>query len=313
MTILLIFQIYPAKEIIMVMHKIIPLACLYVLTVPNVNADTNAQVEIENINQKYAAEWEGIREEGDKLKDEAPDGPETAFKIDFDCDMKPNEISLDIPEVTMKTRNLSLHVPQVTMKTNRISWDEPHTYTGTTVCGYYPEFRGLEVRMSEIKCDIPQVTMVRKEAKIDIPEFKWDRTEFKMDIPEFKMVTQRWKFDLPDCKIKDVEAETKKIKKKSKDLEERSTTIANRQKAEINQVVIADLTRKRNELDETFRSNITNISEVIDTVKSYGMDPTKVPQEDGNQINLVETMTELENKRKIEVGKLDDLINNLIS
>ena len=274
-------------------------------------AASDVQGQVDQITKKYQSQWDAIKKEGEALKDDAPEGAETAVGVDLDCDMKKNEIKLDIPEVTMKTRNMSLHVPQVTMKTNRIVWDEPHTYMGTTVCGYYPEFRDLRVTMRDIKCDLPQVRMERKEAKIDIPEFRWDRTDFSMDIPEFKMVTQRWVFDLPECKVKDVSVETKKIKEKSKDLQDRSATLSDSQKREINQVVASNLTEKRNQVDAAFRGGITKISESIEVVKSYGMDPTNVKQEDGSFVNLAAKMQELQTKRDTEVGKLDAKIKEL--
>ena len=272
---------------------------------------SDVREQVEKITNKYQSEWDAIKREGESLKDDAPEGSEIAVGVDLDCNMKRNEVKLDIPEVTMNTRNMSLHVPQVTMKTNRIVWDEPHTYTGTTVCGYYPEFRDLRVTMREILCDLPQVRMERKEAKIDIPEFRWDRTDFKIDIPEFKMVTQRWVFDLPECKVKDVSVEAKKIKEKSKDLQNRSTHLAESQKREINQVVITNLTKKRNEADAAFRSGIAKVSEAIKVVKSYGMDPAHVKQQDGSFVNLVAKMQELESKRKAEMSKLDSRIKAL--
>ena len=84
------------------------------------SAASDVQTQVDEITKKYQSQWDAIKKEGEAIKDDAPEGAETAVGVDLDCDMKRKEIKLDIPEVTMKTRNISLHVPQVTMKTNRI-------------------------------------------------------------------------------------------------------------------------------------------------------------------------------------------------
>lgn len=274
---------------------------------------SEVQDQVDQITKKYEPQWNEIKQEGESLADEAPEGAETTVGVDIDCENKEKEVKLDIPEVTMKTQKMALHLPQVTMKTNRIVWDEPHTYMGTTVCGKYPEFRDLRVTMKDILCDLPQVRMERKEAKIDIPEFRWERTDFSMDIPEVKMVTQRWVFDLPDCKIKDVSIEKKKMEEKSKALQSRSANLAKNQQSEINQVVVSNLTEKRNQVDAAFRDGIVKLDEAVNVVKSYGMDPAKVKQEDGSFVNLLEKIQELDLKRKEEVAKLDEKIGSLTS
>lgn len=294
------------------MKKVSGILVLIVASSASNAALADVEQQIAQIKSTYDAEWAAIKAEGDNIKDDAPEGPEVAVGVNLDCEMKRNEIKLDIPEVAMKTNNMSLHVPQVTMKTQSIVWDNPETYVDTTICGYYPEFHGLRVTLSPIKCDLPQVRMVRREAKIDVPEFRWDRTDFSMDIPEVKMETQRWVFDLPACKVQDVSVETAKIQARSNALEERATNLAARQKADINSIVVAELMLKRNELDASFRDGITKIGASIDQIKGYGIDPTNVKQQDGSTVNLVAKMSELQGKREAELAKLDGEIQKYV-
>lgn len=275
------------------------------------SSDATVQRKIEEINKRYEEEWVRIKRESDSIKNRAPTGAETVAGIDLDCKMKRNEIRLDIPEVSMSLQNISLHLPQVTMKTQRIVWDNPETFMGTTTCGWIPEFYDWQIRMRPVQCDLPQIRMVRREAKIDTPEFRWDRVDIKMHIPEFRMKSQEWVFDLPECEINSVSVETERIKADAKKLQDRSSALANEQQKEIKSVVVLDLTNRRQQLDGSFEQAITQVQQAIDKIKVYGIDPTKVRQENGSEVNLVELLQQIQEKRRFELEKLDQKISEL--
>ena len=272
-------------------------------------ADIEAQIAAANA--KYEQQWQNIRERGDSIKEDAPQGAETAVDVDMDCENKRQEVKLDIPEVTMKLQRMSVDVPQVAMKTRTISWDNPETFMATTTCGWYPEFRGLRVKMSPIKCDLPQVRMVRKEAKLDVPEFKFDRTDLKMHVPEFRMDTQRWTFDFPECRVRDVSVQRKRMENDSKRLQEDALALSSLQQQEMRSLALADLIKKRQIADEGFVQAIAGLEQSIAKVREYGIDPTRVRQEDGSFINLLDMLTTVSQKRVTEMAKLDQSIASM--
>lgn len=267
--------------------------------------------QIDEVNTRYARDWAEVQQQGDQLQDDAPEGYENAVQIDVDCKKKKQEIKLDIPEMSINRKDMSLDLPQVTMTARRVVWDNPETVMRSTICGYYPVFSGLKVKMKPLKCDLPQVRMVRREASTDVPEFKWNRTDLKLDIPAFQMKTQRWAFDLPDCKIDSLKAKTKDLEEQSERLQERATELAERQKAEIQTLVAQDLVARRGQVDTSFGEAIENLQAAITQVRTYGIDPTKVYQEGGPSLDLVAQLVELQSRRAAELAKIDASIAGL--
>jgi len=266
--------------------------------------------KINEINDRYVKEWEQINKEGSAISDDAPKGPEVGVGIDIDCQDKTQHIKLDIPEVAMKLNKMKLDLPQVSMKTKKLVWDNPETRMETTTCGYIPQFHGLKMRMKAIKCDLPRVKMVRREAKTDIPEMKWTTTEIKMDIPIFTSKTKDLSFKFPECKVKEIGVVKKQLAERSANVESRALALADKQKTEINAAVAGDLIQKRQDIDSSFSAAIGNITVAIETVQSYGINPTQVRQEDSSVTNLVAQHQDLVSRRSAELAKLDKLIED---
>lgn len=271
-------------------------------------ATPSMEAKMADVNARYAEEWAGVQRESQAIKDDAPEGMETALQIDATCNSKRHEIKLDIPEMSMSRKDMSLDLPQVSMESHRVVWDNPETYMATTTCGYYPEFHGWKMRMRPIKCDLPQVRMVRREASTDLPKVKWDRTEIKMDIPEFRMQTQRWSFDLPDCKITEVSAKKERMEEASSRLQERAADLAGRQKSEIHALVAEDLMYRRRDVDSSFAKALSDIQDAIDRVKRFGIDPSNVYQEGGDPLDLLAQLVDIQNRRNAELAKIDQSI-----
>ncbi len=264
---------------------------------------------IEQINDKYQAEFDRIEADGSALSQNAP--KPTAFEgaagVNFDVEWDVTTIKIDVPEIKLKRRDMKLHLPQFRMKRTSIKWDNPEFHWAVTKVGEYPCFKGLKMYSCDIKTKVPQVRMVRKEAKFDVPEVFWDTTTIKMDIPEFFTNRIEIKMHLPQFYAQDVDAQIEAHKSAADGLANRADELATRQKAEIEAVVREDLNAKRVETVEQFDVAITQFAVMIEKIRKTGADPSSV-EVDGQMMNYVAILADLRQKKADVLVQFDNAL-----
>lgn len=255
--------------------------------------------KIDEINSRYDVEYKKIEAEANALGDFDPSEVGAAIGVDVKIESKRVDISFDTPSVDMKRRDIVMHLPQMTMRTKEMSFD-------------IPEFEWGRTEVLGIKLDLPKIYSKRVSFSMDVPEFTWDTTTIKMDVPEFYMHRQEIKFDVPEVKITNVKKEIKKIEQKSKELEQRSSTLVARQKEELvgatgemfNEIenqVVAERDKALIDIDGA----IQQLSDAIEKIKYYSMDPRKVRNEDGSQTDLVAQLEALKAQRENLSSEID--------
>ncbi|PYB78334.1 hypothetical protein [Pseudomonas soli] len=255
-------------------------------------ADEAVDPNVTAINEKYATEYQKLKQQGDELSKQSPDGAENAVGINFDFS-KQKDVSFDIPEFRMKRQDIVLDLPSVTMRLKTISWDNPETTMVLKKIGQYPEIHGFTVKWKDILTHVPEVRMVRKEASLHLPEFHMSRNELSFDIPEiFK--TTRIQMKIPEIKIQTTEQGIQKVKEGSKELEAAALTLAQAQKSELAAYSRQQLLAQRETLTAQRSLAVTQITEAIAQVRGVGIDPTAVPQQDGKKLNLIAQLEEAE-------------------
>ncbi len=267
------------------------------------------QSAIDEINAKYAVEYDRIENEATALSENAPDPStfEAAVNFEFDVTWETTSIKFDIPEVTMQTHKFSLHLPQFKMKRIGVSWDNPEVRMVLRVVGKYPCFRGFKWYSCDIKTKVPEVHMVRREAKFDVPEVYWDKTSFSMDIPEFHMKTIEFKLDLPQFELQDVKGQFATLEDEANALSAEATVLAQAQKGEIASVVASDLSLKREEVAAQFDIAITTMEASIVDIRNAGADPTALISDEGT-VDLIAMLNNLKLQRAETLNLLSDKV-----
>lgn len=274
----------------------------------------NLQQRIDEVVNRYKPQIEQLKKDGEQIASdfEEPSTVGATVGVDFKIEWARQEISFDLPSVTMDRHEISFDVPAITMKTKKIIFDRPDICMKDQVVGYKPEVRGFppQVRMTPIIVSIPVPCMKREEISFDIPEVTSQRQELSFDVPKFRMNRTDWSFDLPQFTIINVRAETDRIKEKGDDLKRRAESIKQAMMAEIQNILnggassAQDAIDQRQALAKPFNDAVAAISGKIDELVAKKIDPVKIPAEGGN-INLRKLLSDVVAQREAALEKFD--------
>ncbi len=297
------------------------LIIIFTLSIFNLNAQCKyGQTKFDEIVNKYQSQLKALEYESNKIKEEAPDpnGLEAISGTTFEVKMKRQDFSFDLISITMKDKEISFHIPKITMKLRSMKYKIPYTKMVIKKIGQYPEVHGLTIKWKDIKTSVPEVHSRIEEIKTKIPEISYERTSFITAIPEFKKERQNISIDLPSVVFREISAEVNKVKGKADDIKEKTNKIVKLQKEELllamNQNFNCQresLMNKRENINSEFDSIIQEIENNISNLKAHGLNPEKVPSEDGTEINLVALKNDLLEKKNMAFKQIDNTIDQL--
>jgi|AntRauTorckE5430_2_1112549.scaffolds.fasta_scaffold02900_3 hypothetical protein len=282
------------------------------LTAALSGAANAGQAEIDEINGRYAVSFDALQTEIEDWKGEAPEPSEFEAIIDAEgtISWEITDFSFDIPEIIFKTREFSLDVPQFTWDRTGFSMDIPVTYMATTKVGEYPCFKGLKWYSCDMKMDVPQVKMVRKEFSLDLPQVSWGRTSFSMDIPEFYSKRVEIKMHLPQFKLESVSGQINVYEQEGEEFAARAEQLGKAQETEIKAVVRIELATQKTQVQAQFDAAIVALDKAIADLKSAGANPAAVSTSDG-VIDLFAMRQEVLQKREKALNDITAQVNLL--
>ncbi len=250
--------------------------------------------QIEAIKAKYAPQIKALQDEGESIKDDTdnPDAIGATIGIDFKVDWKDEEISFDVPSVTIKNQDISFDLPEITSVRQHIAFDIPAVRMVDKKVGQYPEIDGWTVRWHDIIISVPETYMQRQDIYYDIPSVTMKTQHFVIGIPTFTMERVRWVIGLPQFTVINVRGNIQSAKDRGDALQTKGQALAASMKAEIQHAV--ELFKQQlansaggmgNAISKPFDAALTTINNAINDLQSKGCDPIKVPTDSGN-INL---------------------------
>lgn len=272
---------------------------------------TKIGTTIKAITDRYQPLLADLEARGKKLGDdfEKPDNWEAVLGVDFDIEWKDNEIIFDLPSVTMRTQDISLDLPEVTMVDNTIVFETPSVRMVTKKVGQYPEIHGWTIEWKDILTEVPETFMQEQRIVFGLPSVTMRRQDWKIDIPEFRMEQQRWVVKLPSITIKNVRVETQKVEDAGKQLAAEGKALGDRMKVEISTatsfggaIAQQDGIAVQSEVAKSFDTAIASIAQTIQELVAKGIDPIKVPGDQGD-VNLRKQLAELIEKRDAAVAQ----------
>ncbi len=277
---------------------------------------------LSTIETQYADRQQQIKDEGEDIERDAPDGLRMSGRVVFEN----AHMALHLPSVTMKTRQMKFDVPQVTMRQRGFKWKVPEVTMEMRTIGHYytiecRRFRCKTVRKA-IKTKVPVTRMVLKSASTDIPEFRMETVSIKTDIPEVTMRRQDLHYKLPritvDNPIPDSGPTEKRAKKLEADAQKLSNEIEARS-AELTDKLFGcyrgQLVAERETVARAFEDGIAELSKTIRVVKAMDADPSAFQPADapeGETINLIAQRDQLIADRDAALAALDETIAALL-
>lgn len=271
------------------------------MTTSAVEIPLDLQTQINKVTERYRPALAELAARGKKIGDEYQKPNAAAAKIgfDFDVNWKRLDMSFDLPSVTMKTISISADVPEVTNEPQTIIFHTPSTRMVTREVGRKPEVRNWTIEWTPIYMDFPELFMEEQKIIFDLPSVRMKRQDWKIDIPHFTMQRQEISIDVPDFKLRNVTAETEKLKASGAELQAEGDQLARRMKADINAVISTGsamaaqgTTGATFEISRQFDSAIAALSKAVAELAAKGVDPIKVPSEKGD-VNLRKQLSEL--------------------
>ncbi len=288
-------------------------------SVCKVQEDALAQLEA-----KYKPEQDRLKERGDEIRDEAPNGPKISGEIKFED----AHMALDLPQVTMRNTQIVFDVPQVTMKQKKVSFDIIETRMERREIGRKPEVTckwgtwgpKCTTKWTPIYIDVPVYEKTTKEFSTDIPEVRMDRQDLSFDLPDVSMKRVDMYYKLPHITVANPIPETGPTEEKGKALEAEAKSLAGRISADSAEGVAAlynchteQLVIERAKVSRDFDEAISQMDAAIDSVRRIGANPEDFGM-DGNKTNLIRQREErikvleeqlaqqLAEQRRIEAG-----------
>jgi hypothetical protein len=260
---------------------------------------------IDEINSRYEKEYEKIQTEAASLGGFDVSDFEGIVGKKLETSSRRVTIAFDTPSVDMRVQEMKFHIAQVSMNMRSISFDIPEFVWGRTNIG-------------PVKLDLPKIYSKRIEIKTKIPEFSWEVTSIKTKIPEFYMHRQEIKFDIPEFKLIDVSDEVSEIQSAATALQAQSASIEAAHKGELRHATElsfiefeGELTRQMEAADGKFAEALAEVGVAIEQVGYYGIDPTRVRNEDGTFTNLIETMETIQAERDAVRSQFETAIQEL--
>lgn len=320
---------------------LLPTATLSQVTTPTAppSSCSSYQDKIDQVSDKYEAEFGEIEKESKTLTDRAndisKDPVENFTTIDLDITMRDKRIVFDTPSLTMQEKRIILAVPQVSFRLRSISFDVPKVTFALKKTGEYPEvfcedtwislpFGGktkgvpnCTVRWSPIMTKVPETTFETTEVKTKIPEFTWDEVEVIFDVPEFFMERQEWIIQIPEVRLTDVSAERENLDRSAKTLEQRANTVQSQQAAQVKTLTgsmygcyLTELEEQKEFALTKFDASILEIESSIIEMRELGVDPSAIQSEDG-EVDLVALRSSLEDQKRLAIENFNDALLTL--
>jgi hypothetical protein len=176
--------------------------------------------------------------------------------------------------------------------------------------GVHPEWFGpFHMEWKPNYMDVPEPFMQEQQVILGVPEFKMGNQEIKLHLPQVAMREQHWVLDLPDITVQDVHAEIGQRRSAAEDLQARCQGLANEMKAKINQVLLEELPKKREQLATAVDDGEQRIKDAIVEARKYNVDSSK-PFADG-QPALDDVLKSVQQQRATALQQLDEQIDNV--
>jgi len=278
-------------------------------------ADVMTQ-RIDAIQQKYAPLFAELQDEGNGLARDAehnkPSGVGAAVGFDLKIGTHRENIVLHVPEFSMRLQRIVMTVPEVAMREQRWVYGVPSVRMERVKVGQHPEWHGLfRVEFKDNYMDLPKPYIQQVTTILHVPEFKMGNQEIKLHLPNVVFREQRWSFDVPDFTVKDVHVETKHMSDVGAELEARGQALANRMKAETDQVLREELPKKRAEIVARFADNEQQLVAAISEAHRFNVDTSK-PFPDGGPA-LDDELRQLRSDRDSALLAIDVQITQVVS
>jgi hypothetical protein len=259
------------------------------------------------IQDKYAPQFAEIQSQAEKLGKDRPSDVGAMTKVDVKVSSHRENIILGVPEFWMGEQRIVLTVPEVAMREQKWIYDTPSVRMKRVQVGVHPEWFGpFHMEWKANYADVPEPFMQRQVTILKIPEFTMRNQDIILQLPQFAIRQQRWSFDVPDFTVKDVNAETGRMKDEASALEAKGQTLSNQMKSEINQVLLEELPKKREAIVSKFDDSEKRMREAIDEAHKFNMDTSK-PLPDGSPA-LDDVLHSLQASREATLRAIDEEI-----
>jgi hypothetical protein len=267
------------------------------------------QQKTDAVQAKYAPQLDQLKRDGEALGNYRPSDPGTELGFDLEIKTHRENVIVNIPEFWMGLQRIVITVPEVTMRQQRWVYHTPSVRMKRIKVGEHPEFHGLHIEWKGNYVDVPEPFMQEQVTILGIPEFKMGNQEIKLHLPQMAMREHRWSFDVPDFTVRDVHVEIGKQKTAAEDLQSRGQALSKQMKSEIDQVLLEELPKKREEVVAAFVDGEKRMFDALAEARKFNVDTSK-PFPDG-QPALDEVLKSLQASRATALKAIDDQIANI--
>lgn len=250
------------------------------------SATLNTQIAA--IKAKYAPQIKALQDEGQSIKDDT-DTPSTigaVIGVDFKVEWKDQEISFDVPSITMTNTDISFDLPELTSSRQHIAFDIPAVRMVDKKVGQYPETVidgfNITIRWHDIIISVPETYMQRQDIYYDIPSITMKTQHFVVGMPSFTMQRVRWVIGLPQFTIINVKGSIQSAQDRGNALNDKAKALGAAMKAEIEQAVdlfkqqlMSGAGNMKNAIAAPFDTALTGINNAINDLQAKGCDPIK--------------------------------------
>jgi hypothetical protein len=268
------------------------------------------QQKTDAVQAKYAPQLEQLKRDGEALGDYRPSDPGAALGIDLKITTHRENVIVNIPEFWMGLQRIVITVPEVAMRQQRWVYHTPSVRMKRVQVGVHPEWHGpFHMEWKANYMDVPETFMQEQVTILGIPEFKMGNQEIKLHLPQMAMREHRWSFDVPDFTVQDVQVEIGKQKTAAEELQSRGQALSKQMKSEIDQVLLEELPKKREEVVAAFADGEKRMVDAIAEARKFNVDTSK-PFPDG-QPALDDVLKSLQASRATALQAIDDQIANI--
>jgi hypothetical protein len=257
------------------------------------------------IDARYAPQFNQLRSDAEELGKDRPSDIGATVGVDVKVGSHRETIVLGVPEFWMGKQRIVLKVPEVAMRQQKWIYDTPSVRMKRVQVGVHPEWHGpLHMEWKANYMDVPEPFMQRQVTILNVPEFKMGTQTIILHLPQVAIRQQRWSFDVPDITVKDVHAETGRMKDRADALQTRGQSLSKQMKAEINQMLLEELPKKRALIVAQFDDSEKRLTAAIAEARKFNMDTSK-PLPDGAPA-LDEVLRSLQASRASSLQTLDE-------
>jgi hypothetical protein len=272
--------------------------------------DDTIKPKVDAIEAEYAPQFDKLKKDGEALGDYRPGDVAGVVGVDVKIGSHREDLYVKIPEFWMGLQRIVFTVPEVTMRQQRWVFHTPSVRMKRVQVGVHPEWFGLfHMEWKPNYMDVPEPFMQKQEVVLGVPEFKMGNQEIKLHLPQVAMREQHWVLDLPDFTVKDVHAEIGKRRSAAEDLQARGQGLAKEMKGKINQVLLEELPKKREQLVAAFDDGEKRIKDAIVEARKYNVDTSKAFAD--GQPALDDVLKSVQQQRATAIQQLDEQIDNV--